>query len=323
VTPVHCLAIPTPFRVGRVNCYLIEDDPLTLVDVGPNSAMSMVALEDALKQHGHRVEDIERIVITHQHADHLGLVGIIADRSQAEVCALDVLQPVVEDFNAYAERNDVFAQKLMLRHGISPDVVTALGAMSRAYRGWGGSAPVTHVLKDQGELKSASRTFQVLHRPGHSPTDTVFFDPEDGTLLAGDHLIGHISSNPLISVPPSGETGERPKTLRTYIDSLKQTQAMAITTVLPGHGISFDGHAQLIDERFRMHERRAAKLHELIKEQPRSAHDLAQAMWGNVAVTQAFLTLSEVLGHIDLLSERGEVTEVERDGVIQFTSTAA
>ena len=28
-------------------------------------------------------------------------------------------------------------------------------------------------------------------------------------------------------------------------------------------------------------------------------------MWGNVAVTQAYLTLSEVLGHMDLLIARG------------------
>jgi glyoxylase-like metal-dependent hydrolase (beta-lactamase superfamily II) len=34
---VHRLPIPTPFAVGKVNCYLIEDDPLTLVDTGPNS----------------------------------------------------------------------------------------------------------------------------------------------------------------------------------------------------------------------------------------------------------------------------------------------
>jgi hypothetical protein len=34
---IHCLAIPTPFQVGRVNTYLIEDDPLTLIDSGPNS----------------------------------------------------------------------------------------------------------------------------------------------------------------------------------------------------------------------------------------------------------------------------------------------
>ena len=97
---IHRLAIPTPFRVGPVNCYLVEDDPLTLVDVGPNSGASLVALEDALREHGHHVEDLERIVITHHHTDHLGLVGVLAERSGADVCALDLLAPVVEDFAA-------------------------------------------------------------------------------------------------------------------------------------------------------------------------------------------------------------------------------
>ena len=35
-------------------------------------------------------------------------------------------------------------------------------------------------------------------------------------------------------------------------------------------------------------------------------------MWGNVAVTQAYLTLSEVLGHLDLLVRDGQVREIER-----------
>ena len=46
------------------------------------------------------------------------------------------------------------------------------------------------------------RTLHVLHRPGHSPTDTVFHDAAARTLIAADHLIKHISSNPLISRPP-------------------------------------------------------------------------------------------------------------------------
>jgi glyoxylase-like metal-dependent hydrolase (beta-lactamase superfamily II) len=323
-TGIHRLSIPTPFRVGRVNCYLIEDDPLTLVDVGPNSARSLVALEQALGEHGRRIEDLQRIVITHQHTDHLGLVGILADRSGAEVCALDLLAPIVEDFNVHADRNDELAQALMLRHGITRDVVTALAAMSRAYRGWGGSAPVTHVLHDGGELAFAGRTLQVLHRPGHSPSDTVFWDPERAVLLAGDHLIKQISSNPLIAQPLGGRSGApgsgRPRALIMYMESMRETRAMPIETVLPGHGEAFGEHAALIDERCAMHERRAAKIAGLIAERPRSAHDIAQAIWGDVAVTQAYLTLSEVLGHVDLLVERGEVVEAERGGVAHFTS---
>ena len=45
---IHRLPIPTPFAVGRVNCYLIEDDPLTLVDTGPNSGKALDELERAL-----------------------------------------------------------------------------------------------------------------------------------------------------------------------------------------------------------------------------------------------------------------------------------
>ena len=49
-----------------------------------------------------------------------------------------------------------------------------------------------------------------------------------------------------------------------------------------------------------------------------SAYEIAQSLWGNVAVTQAYLTLCEVLGHVDLLLERGEVVEEEAGGVVRF-----
>ena len=77
---IHRLAIPTPFAVGRVNVYLIEDEPLTLVDAGPNSGSSLDELERQVAAHGHRIDDIGLVVLTHQHIDHLGLVNIVASR---------------------------------------------------------------------------------------------------------------------------------------------------------------------------------------------------------------------------------------------------
>ena len=93
---------------------------------------------------------------------------------------------------------------------------------------------------------------------------------------------------------------------------------MELSLVLPGHGRPITDHASLIDERFRLHERRAEKIRRLIAAQPRTAHEIAQELWGNVAVTQAFLTLSEVLGHVDLLLRDEQVLEEERDGVVRF-----
>ena len=319
---IHALAVPTPFAVGRVNCYLIEDDPLTLVDTGPNSGKALDALEAALREHGRRIEDLERIVLTHQHMDHLGLVGILARRSEAEVVALDVLAPVVEDFRGYAERDDELAGAIMLRNGIPRDVVTVLRSLSQAFRAWGGSAPVTRRLADGERLEFAGRGFEALHRPGHSPSDTLFWDAEHELLIGGDHLLAQISSNPLIQRPLGGRSGEpaagRPRALVTYLESLRLTRELPARTVLTGHGEPVSDHVALIDERFSLHERRARKIARLLADGPRTAYEIAHALWGNVAVTQAYLTLSEVLGHTDLLAERGVVREVEVGGVVRF-----
>ena len=59
---IHRLALPTPFLVGRVNAYLIEDEPLTLVDSGPELGKALDELEQALAAHGHAIEDLELIV---------------------------------------------------------------------------------------------------------------------------------------------------------------------------------------------------------------------------------------------------------------------
>ncbi len=212
----------------------------------------------------------------------------------------------------------------MLRHGIPADMVTALRSVSATFRAWGSAVEVTQPLGDGADLALRDRTLQILHRPGHSPSDTLLFDEQRSTVLAADHLIAHISSNPLLTRPLGADPqddGPRPQALLTYIDSLKRTRAMDLELVLPGHGEPITDHRALIDERMRQHERRAEKIFRLIAAGPRTAHEIAQEMWGNVAVTQAYLTLSEVLGHVDLLLAQGRVTESERGDVVHFSAS--
>jgi glyoxylase-like metal-dependent hydrolase (beta-lactamase superfamily II) len=202
-------------------------------------------------------------------------------------------------------------------------VVIALRSVSRLARAWGASGTVTRELADGGTLEFAGRTLHVHHRPGHSPTDTVFHDRERGVLLGGDHLLGHISSNPLPHRPVGGRSGSpdggRPRALRLYLDSMAETGAMEdVAVVLPGHGDPITDHRRLVADRLRMHERRAAKILRLLDGRALTAHQVAHELWGKVAVTQAFLALSEALGHLDLLSERGEVVEERADGVVRF-----
>jgi glyoxylase-like metal-dependent hydrolase (beta-lactamase superfamily II) len=316
---IHRLPLPTPFLVGRVNCYLIEDEPLTLVDTGPNSGKALDELELALAARGHRIEDLGLIVITHQHLDHVGLLEILVRRSGAEVAALHLLAPYLAVFSESMDGDDRFAEALMRTHGVPPDVVIALRAVSSAFRAWGCSAQVTRPLHDGDTLELRDRTLRVLHRPGHSPSDTVFLDEERGLLLAGDHLIAHISSNPFVSRPLGAPPDvERPRALLTYIDSMRATRELSPRLTLPGHGDPIRDHRALIDQRFDMHTRRAGKILELIRERPLTAYEIACEMWGNTAVTQAYLTLSEVLGHVDILIADGQARESSSDGIERF-----
>jgi glyoxylase-like metal-dependent hydrolase (beta-lactamase superfamily II) len=317
---IHCLRIPTPFAVGRVNCYLIEDEPLTLVDTGPNSGKALDELQSQLAERGHSIEDLELLVITHQHIDHLGLAEIVVERSGAKVAALGIARERLANFDEDAEAEDSFAVDLMVRNGIPEEVTVALRSVSRSFRGWGSHVEVTHPLEDGQSLRFRDRTLEAIHRPGHSPSDTIFWDEERKILIAADHLIAHISSNPLISRPLDG-SGARPQALVTYIESMRKTRQMPAEIVLSGHGEPIVDPVALIDDRIAKHERRKEKIYKLIAEEPRSGFEIAQAIWGNVAVTQAFLTLSEVIGHADLLVNEGRVREAGDGAVIRYEAT--
>jgi glyoxylase-like metal-dependent hydrolase (beta-lactamase superfamily II) len=314
---IHRLRIPTPFAVGRVNCYLLEDEPLTLIDTGPNSGKALDELQGQLAHHGHLIDDLELVILTHQHIDHLGLVEIVAEHSGAEVAALGLAAERLANFSEDAEEEDGFAVELMLRNGIPQEVAFALQSVSRSFRGWGSKAEVTRPLADGEQIAFRDRSLETLHRPGHSPSDTVFWDERRRILIAADHLIAHISSNPLITRPLDG-TAQRTQALVTYIESMRKTREMPAEIVLSGHGEPIVDHVALIDDRLAKHERRKEKIYSLIAEQPRTGYEIAQAIWGNVAVTQAFLTLSEVIGHADLLLNEGRVREAEDGEVIRY-----
>src|SRR3954462_15729813 len=258
---IHCLPIPTPFAVGRVNCYLIEDEPLTLLDTGPNSGKARDEPERALDAHGHRVEDLELMLLSHQHMDHLGVAGILARRSGAEVAALEALAPWAAGYGKNMGADGDFADTIMARHGIPEDVRYALRAVAATFRAWGAPATVTRMLRAGETLELRDRSLRIHHRPGHSPSDTFFVDEERKLALGGDHLIKHISSNPLISRPLDGSgDGERPQALVTYLDSMAGPGERDLALVRAARGEPIDDHRTLIDERFRLHARRAEKL---------------------------------------------------------------
>ncbi|HLH65188.1 MAG TPA: MBL fold metallo-hydrolase [Solirubrobacteraceae bacterium] len=319
---IHPLAVPTPFAIGAVNAYLLAGDPVTLIDTGPNLATSLVALSRLLAGVGYAVEDIEVLVITHTHADHLGLTALVAERAGAEVCALDRAASFIENVDREMAAEDDFAARLMRRHGIDQDVTDALRSVATIVRGLAAPAAVTRPLSDGDEVVLGGRRLRVLHRPGHSPADMVLHDLDNRVLVAGDHLLSRVSSNALVTRPLDGASqAGRTRPLLDYRRSLLATRELDVDLVLGGHGPPVQDHRALIDERLHRQSLRAQRILELLSNGPRTAHELALDIWGRVAFTQAYLTVSEVLGHLDLLMSDGLVTEDRSGPVIRFAHT--
>ena len=324
---VHRIALPTPFQIGDVNVWLLRGEPLTLVDAGPQMEETAARLDEGLARHGVAVEDLELIVLTHQHDDHAGLAAELKRRSGAELAGTAKLAAYLADAEASMDADDAYAVALMRRHGVTERTVQTLDGISRAFRRYVASALVDRVLGEGDEITAGDRRWRVHERPGHSPTDTVL--ASDGLLLGGDHLLERISSNPIAHVPIGAAepvalaaSPDPPRTRMSYAGSRGGTGAADRgELVLPGHGDPFRGAADLVEKRLAMHERRAQKILEALP-RPRSAAEIGRDLWRHVPVTQAFLVLSEVLGHLDLLEARGAVTADEHDGVVRYERTA-
>jgi glyoxylase-like metal-dependent hydrolase (beta-lactamase superfamily II) len=198
------IELPTPFRVGTVNAWLLEGSPLTLVDSGPLWQASLTALEQGLAARGHRIEDIELVVLTHQHCDHVGLAAQIRARSGATIAGLPQLAEFVGAWTESTAAEDAFAVGVMHRYGTDEDRVEAIRRISESYWGYAETVQVDRLIEEGDELEAGSRVLRVLTRPGHSPTDTVLVEESTGVGFTGDHLLTRISTNPVIHRPAGG-----------------------------------------------------------------------------------------------------------------------
>jgi glyoxylase-like metal-dependent hydrolase (beta-lactamase superfamily II) len=311
---IHRLAVPTPFRIGPVNCYLIEDDPLTLVDTGANWGGTLSALEVGLAALGRRLDEIRLIVLTHQHSDHIGLADVIARRSGADVMALDSLVPWLQAYPASAKADDAFAREQMAVHGAPRAAIAVARAQAALLRPWGGGVDGALPLAPGSELRLRDRAFRVLHRPGHSPSDVLLHDADSGVAISGDHVLERFAPNPLLVGPqPGAPPGRRERPLLTLVRSLQESYELPGDLLMaPGHGPPFRGHRRIVEQLMHRWGTRALELRDLLAEHgPTSAFALAERVRGSEVEHNLWVVISEVLGHLDLLDEDGTIDPVE------------
>lgn len=207
---------------------LAEGSAVTLVDTGyPNDARALLASLEAL---GHRPEDVEAVLLTHAHLDHLG--GVPALRGHREVPVLTGHEEARHARREYLEQ-------------ISPRQMIAQTGR-REGRRWVAQtlrAVLPHArirledvtgVDDGQRLDVPGRPVAVV-APGHTPGHTCWIQPEHGLLLSGDALV---TDHPL------SRRGTGPQLLPSVFNadeaqmarSLRRIRDLPVDLVLPGHG---------------------------------------------------------------------------------------
>jgi glyoxylase-like metal-dependent hydrolase (beta-lactamase superfamily II) len=162
-----------------------------------------------------------------------------------------------------------------------------------------------------------------VHRPGHSATDTLFVDEASNDAFVGDHLLAEITSG--AETTQSELAGGRRRALLEYLRGLQLTRATQLRTGFAGHGPVIGEPARLIDERFAFHSTRLDRIAVIVEAGAQTAFDVSRRLWSDeVAQTETVLAVWEVLGHMDILVERGTLSEhVDEGGRHSFHRTEA
>ncbi len=306
---IQCIAVPTPFYVGPVNVYLIEQDPLTLIDAGPRDDESIEALRQGLARRGHKFSSIERIIISHAHADHYGLARLIVEESGAKVYIHSWDAPAVKpcvDYRAY--------RRILASVGVPPDVVDRMEAGYDRFRGFAYPLDEVETLEDGDEVIFDHESLMVVHTPGHTPGSICLLRASNRLVFASDTVLKNITPNPVLSPDPIKET-QRFQSLGEYLVSMARIKTLAPTILKGGHGGDVTDYDEHFSRLYRFTELRQSKLLKLIPKDGVTAWDASLLLFPNAHGYHRFLAVSETVAHLDYAVAEGRIA-IRREGEV-------
>jgi glyoxylase-like metal-dependent hydrolase (beta-lactamase superfamily II) len=305
---IHRISVPTPFYVGPVNAYLIEEDPLTLIDVGPRNEASLEALRAGLARLGYKLSDIKRIIISHAHADHYGLAQVIVDESDATVYIHEWDAPAVSanmDYRAYRE--------ILAGAGVPREAIDRMEAGYEKFKGFAHPLANVEVLKDEDEILFEHESLTVVHTPGHTPGSICLVRTSNRLIFSADTVLKNITPNPVLSPDPINEK-RRFQSLGEYLVSLARIRSLAPTVLKGGHGDDIDDYDEHFHRLYRFTDARQSKLLKLVPRNGINAWDASALLFPNANGYHRFLALSETVAHLDYAVSENKLVIQRKEG---------
>ncbi|MDZ5471105.1 MBL fold metallo-hydrolase (plasmid) [Bacillus sp. 31A1R] len=309
------ISLPTPFPVGDVNVYVVKGNRLTLVDVGPKTDQAWRSLNEQLKELNLTPSDIEQVVLTHHHPDHAGLLDFFPET--LPVYGHWVNERWLNRTEDFYSQHQQFFHKLFIEFGIPDRFFKFIEGLKKTLIYSCNRSLTGHLAERDYPL--GLEEWRVIETPGHAQSHIGLFREKDGVFIGGDHILAHISPNPIIEPPLPGEV-ERPKSLLQYNHSLRKLREYPIQLVYSGHGEEVINTNELIEKRLKRQHERAMQVKKWLDQESLTVFETCQRLFPTVYERELSLTLSETVAQLDYLVDLEEIYINNDHGVYRYSS---
>jgi glyoxylase-like metal-dependent hydrolase (beta-lactamase superfamily II) len=315
---IFWLRLALPFLLNHVNVYLVEDDGgWAVLDTGLGDDATRQVWESVFAG-PLRGQRITRVVCSHYHPDHMGLVGWLTRRFDCplHVARTEFLMTKTLENRNFAANTDFYTER-----GLPVDASGVVSSDGHGYLSMMTGLPTQYYrLRAGGGLRIGGRDFTVLTGGGHAPEQVMLHCAADALFFSFDQVLTRISPN--ISVyamePEANPLGD-------YLASLEEIGETVPggTLVLPGHHLPFYGLHTRLAELQAHHATRCALIEEACKAEPRSAAELVPVLFKRqMDAHQTGFAFGETLAHVNYMRAQGTLIEARGEDGILRTRTA-
>ena len=306
------LRVPMPTVLNHVNCYALDDgDGWTIVDAGPHRAGTVEQWE-ALLAGPLKGKPVHRVLITHHHPDHVGMLGWFMERGAEHWTSRTsylLSRMLVLDVEPKASAQTIW----YWRSAGMPEEMIEKRRSERPYN----FADIVHPIPtgymrlQEGEtFVAGGRTWDVRMGNGHAPEHVTLWSRDDNLVIGGDQLLPTISPN--VGVQPAEPQADP---LGEWLEACERlsTHAREDHFVLPGHKLPYTGLPLRLENLIKNHHSALSRLARHIAE-PRVVVDCFSPLFKREITEGIYhLAMIEAYAHLNHMMYQGTATRTERD----------